>query len=488
MYKHGVYIEEVATPIVPPSRVDSSLPIFIGTAPSHLTDSHRSDGAGVPILANDYAEALGWLGYSDDWGNYSLCEAMYAYFQIYGMCPAIFINVFNPYGNANHRNVAVTATQALVAGSLIVKNGANPVADILIDTMVVKNQAGSTTFVLGTDYSVDFDDSYHVVITRIAGGGITNATDTLTIVYSTAKPSGVTTADIVTALSVVDQVYPMHLLIPGQLVAPKWSIDQTVAAAMLAKSLNINDSFRCSCLVDIDTSGAGADDYTKVQTKKAASSLSDPHMTCCWPLVTTGSGSSLKTYHLSTHLAAVTAQTDYENDGIPFASPSNHALRITGAVVASGASVYLGRDQANILNSQGVVTALNWQSGWKVWGNRTSGYPASTDPKDTFIPNRRMMDYVGNEAVTTFFQKVDFPISRRLVATIEDSFNDWLNGLIGRGALLSGKCTFLASDNPTTSLIDGQVTFRVTLGLQGPAEQITFILAMDPSAQSALWS
>ena len=40
----------------------------------------------------------------------------------------------------------------------------------------------------------------------------------------------------------------------------------------------------------------------------------------------------------------------------------------------------------------GIVTALNWEGGWRVWGNRTSDYPSSTDPKDTFIPNRRMME------------------------------------------------------------------------------------------------
>ena len=40
--------------------------------------------------------------------------------------------------------------------------------------------------------------------------------------------------------------------------------------------------------------------------------------------------------------------------------------------------------------------ALNFAGGWKAWGNRLGSYPTNTDPKDNFIPVRRMFDYVGN--------------------------------------------------------------------------------------------
>lgn len=486
-YRHGVYISEVPTPIVPTRRVDSSLPVFVGTAPLWKTASHRTDGDNVPILALNFAEAEAWLGYDTDWAKYTLCEAMDAFFQAYGMSPAVFINAFDPYGNANHRNAQVTYTQALVGGALVMTN-TDILEEVLIDNVVVKNQAASTTYVKDTDYTIAYDSDYHVVITRIAGGGITTDTTTLTLLYETAKPSGVTAANVVTALNAVDQVYPMFTMVPGQIVAPLWSIDTSVASAMLARALDINDSFRCIALVDIDTDATnGADVYTEVNSEKSANSWSDPHLVCCWPKVTTGSGSSLKTYHLSTHMAAVIAQTDYANGSVPYVSPSNHALQITGAVTKAGAAVFLGRDQANVLNSQGVVTALNWEGGWQLWGNRTSDYPSSTDPKDTFIPCRRMMDWVGNVCVSTFFRMVDAPITRRTISTIQESLNDWLSGLIGQGALLAGECQLLESDNPTTSLLDGQVTFRVTLGLPGPAEVIEFKLAMDPDALSVLW-
>lgn len=486
-YQHGVYIEEVATPIVPARRVNASLPVFVGVAPTWMTTDHREDAVNTPILAYDRAEAETWLGYAEDWGDYSLSEALYVFFQVYGMAPVIFINAFDPYGNADHRNIQDSVVQALAAGSLTVTD-TDPVQEILIDLVEVWDEAGAVQYELDTDFSLAYDADFQVVVTRLSDGAIPAEDTTLLVKFNTAKPGGVTAADIVTALDAVEQVYPTHVMIPGQIAAPGWSLNTTVAAAMLARAIDINDSFRCLALVDIDTDAStGADVYTEANTEKTANSWSDPHMIACWPLVQIGSGDDAKMCYLSTHLAAVIARTDYDFNGIPYASPSNHALQITGAVTAAGAAVLLGRDQANTLNGQGIVTALNWEGGWRAWGNRTSDYPSSTDPKDTFIPGRRMMDYVGNILVATFFQKVDFPITRRNVDIIIDSVNDWLNGLVGRGAILSGECVLLESDNPTSALIDGIVRFRVNLGLAMPAEVITFILAMDPDAVSALW-
>ena len=35
-YKHGVYVNEIATSLVPPVNVEGCLPVFFGTAPVHL--------------------------------------------------------------------------------------------------------------------------------------------------------------------------------------------------------------------------------------------------------------------------------------------------------------------------------------------------------------------------------------------------------------------------------------------------------------------
>lgn len=48
-------------------------------------------------------------------------------------------------------------------------------------------------------------------------------------------------------------------------------------------------------------------------------------------------------------------------------------------VVADGSEVILDVQQANYLNENGVVTALNFYNGFVSWGNYTACYPADTD-------------------------------------------------------------------------------------------------------------
>ena len=86
-------------------------------------------------------------------------------------------------------------------------------------------------------------------------------------------------------------------------------------------------------------------------------------------------------YHFSAAAAALIADTDYNNDGVPYVSLSNKSLKISGLCLADGSEVILDMEQANLLNSQGINTAIN-MNGWKAWGNRTACYPGNTDIKD----------------------------------------------------------------------------------------------------------
>ena len=49
-----------------------------------------------PILVTDIAQARKALGYSEDWGKYTLCEAMHAHFELGGVGPLVLINVLDP--------------------------------------------------------------------------------------------------------------------------------------------------------------------------------------------------------------------------------------------------------------------------------------------------------------------------------------------------------------------------------------------------------
>ena len=190
---------------------------------------------------------------------------------------------------------------------------------------------------------------------------------------------------------------------------------------------------------------------------------------------------------MSSQLAALMGQVDSNNGSTPYVSPSNQSLQMTATVLTDGSEVWLDFEAANYLNGQGVCTAINEASGWKFWGNRTAAYPGSTDVKDVFIPIRRMYNWIGNTLVTTFFQKIDAPINRRFIDTIVSSANVWLNGLAANGYILSGQIDFREDENPTTSLMDGIVTFHVMVCPPSPARDIEFKLEYDVDGMATLF-
>lgn len=141
--------------------------------------------------------------------------------------------------------------------------------------------------------TASFDDEGNLLIALI---GSKTAT-TLTVSGKKLDPSKVTAADIVgsvdagtgkvSGLEVVQQVYPKLGMTPGILLAPGFSKDATVAAALQAKTTGINGSFRCICVCDVDSGAAGAKVYTDVKTKKEASGLNGAK---AWGFVWVGLG------------------------------------------------------------------------------------------------------------------------------------------------------------------------------------------------------
>ena len=161
---------------------------------------------------------------------------------------------------------------------------------------------------------------------------------------------------------------------------------------------------------------------------------------------------------------------------------------MTATVLADGKEVWLNNENAEYLNGQGVVTALNFIGGWKCWGNRTACYPTNLDVKDNFIAIRRMINWVGNTLVQSYWAKLDNPLNRRQIDSIVDSANIWMNGLTARQYILGGKVEFLDSENPTTDLMDGISRFHVSVTPPSPNREIDFIIEYNPDYVSTLFS
>lgn len=478
-YKHGVFIFEQPTSLLPPRRVEAGLPVVFGIAPVHLGDPSKVN---VPELIYSYDDAVATFGFDSDLETWTLCEFIKVLFAFYAVCPCVLINVFDP---ATHKATETDEAQTFADGKIIT---AHP---HVLAGEEVKNDAGDVTYVLDTDYTINRQTG---VITRIDAGGI-GATDPVKVTYDYADPSAVTGTDIIggidgstgakTGLELVNRVFPQFGLIPGQVGAPGWSHEPATAAVMFAKAGNINGHFKAVAVCDVPVTGAGVPvQYSEVPAWKTTNNYTDEQAEVCWPKVKIGN----EVHWMSSHQIALTMQVDADHQDVPYKSPSNERLSINGTDL-DGEAVWLGPDEAAYLNGQGIITPLNFGgSGWVSWGNRTGAYPGSTDPKDTFIPIRRMFNWIGNTLTTTFWQVVDFPIRQRDIDRVVDSVNVWLNGLASREMILGGKVEFRREENPVTDVMDGIVRFHVYVTPPTPAREIDFILEYDVSNLETLFA
>lgn len=283
-----------------------------------------------------------------------------------------------------------------------------------------------------------------------------------------------------TGLELVADTFPRFTLTPGQILAPGFSGQPDVALIIGAKCAAINGHFKAIGIVDIP---AEVQNYTEAPAWLQDNNLVDKNLIAVLGQPRVGNA----IHWGSSHWAGVTAQRDAENSGIPYWSPSNKRLLANGLVHA-GKELILGNEEAQWLNGNGIVTGLNFIGGMVAWGNRTAAYPGITDPKDTFIPIRRMFNWISNTLILTSWQLLDSPIRRRMIETVVDTFNVWLNGLAAREFILGGRTEFLEEENPTTDLMDGIVRYHIFVTPPPPAREIEFILEYDPSYFSTLFA
>ena len=545
-YRHGIYVSEVATSITP--MIVAQMPtVAFGVAPIHLASDPAS--ANVPVLCYNLEEFVNQFGWSDDFDKYTLCEVAQVFFQLFNVSPVVFVNVLDADKNSKSStteiegvSVPATLTAPIILSTLSVTSGTKPVEKTLIgvagtepitipaeidatDFVVKAGEVtleastdytvangkitltedglekvdGALTFISGVDtyielvkdvdYTAEHDKTGATILTIISTSKVVE--DKISVSYREIDADTVTASDIIggvdivtgknTGMELVEEVYPRFSMVPGNLIAPKYSTNSAVAAALHAKAQYINGVFKALAIADISTDTVKK--YTDINREKNQANYCDPFLIAAYPKVALGGVQ----YHLSTQAAAVCGLVDAAHDDIPYKSPSNENLQCDQTILADGTDIFLGKGQANYLNGVGVVTALNFIGGWKLWGNRTSAYPGTSDPKDSFISVRRMFNWVANTLVTSFWSKIDDPLNRRLIDSTVDRANIWLNGLVARGALIGGRVEFLKSENPETDLLDGIIRFHVYIAPPTPAREISFIQEYDVNYLSTLF-
>lgn len=467
MENHGVYVSEQATSVSTPVVADSGIPFVIGAAP--IQSAETPAAVGVPVLCTSWEEAVKKFGYSESWEKYNLCEFMYSHFQLYGCQPVIFCNLLDPVT----MKTEVTAEDMAVTNHKIILP-----FEAIDDAALVVKAAGNTgeTYIKDTDYAVYYD-SGKCIIETLDRGAIYSAA-TLSVAYSSVDTASINASAVAMGLEAIEQCMGMVGMVPDLICAPGFSDTTTVAAVMATKAGGINGMFGAKALIDVSSeSDGGADEYSKVIALKNTNNFTDENQIICWPMLQFGE----RKFHMSTQLAGLISSVDSDNSGCPYESPSNKSFKCDSVILEDGTDVTLTLDQANNLNSGGIVTALGFMGSTVAWGNYTACYPVNMDVKDYFIPISRMFDWIGKTEIYTFWGKLDKPMNRRLIDSILDTVNIWLNGLVGMGYLLGGRAEFREDENPMTDLMAGVIRIHNYVTPPSPSQEINFILEYDVS-------
>ena len=111
-YKHGIRTRRLATQLSVPITSDGCIQCVVGTAPVNLAEDPY-DTVNKPFMFHSKAAAIAGLGYCTDFKNYTLCQSMYASFDVFAVAPIIMINVLDP---TRHVKAELSKTYEVAAG------------------------------------------------------------------------------------------------------------------------------------------------------------------------------------------------------------------------------------------------------------------------------------------------------------------------------------------------------------------------------------
>lgn len=278
-------------------------------------------------------------------------------------------------------------------------------------------------------------------------------------------------------LKAFEDCYSLFGYYPKTIIAPVFCEDKAVVSEMNT----ICNKIRAIGLVDAPV-GTSVSDVIKGRGSEGTINFntSSERIILCYPhlKVYDSESDSIKLQPYSQRLAGVIAAKDVEK-GYHW-SPSNTEIQgIVGIERQLTSMINDPTSEVNTLNEAGVVTVFNsYGTGFRTWGNRSAAYPSSTLPTN-FICVRRTADILHESVEYSMLQFIDYPIDNGLIDSICETVNQFIRTLIGRGALIDGKCSFNSDKNSATELANGHLTFDITFMPPTPAERITFESFID---------
>lgn len=412
----------------------------------------------------------------------------------------------NPYISANTFGATITCTATRASGVITLPAG-------ILSVSGLHNAAGTTAYVLNTDYTVGTGANNNV-ITPKAGGAIINDTDgtnyvvsytaalvsgvdyslnsntgtftraigakimpqsTMTVSYTYVDPTKVTAGDIIggvnangvyTGMSALLSSETLWEVIPRILIAPHFmqqKANAVTANPVVANLLSVANSLKSIIFAD----GPSTTDAAVLQYVQ---DWGDPRIMVVEPFVEVAGPNGTGAFIPSSIVwAGVTAATD---NAIGFwASPSNKEISGVIGVQRTIDFAYNNPNcRANYLNSVNVSVVIR-KNGFRTWGNHST----SVDPNFTFLCVRRTADMIEDAIAVSTLWAVDRVIGAAFFTEVVNSVRAYLRYLSALGAIYpGGNCWIDPSVNTTEVIAAGQTYFDYAFTAPRPAEHITF--------------
>ena len=451
VYKHGTY-GEFSSSIGKTGTQSGTVAVYVDTAPVNLIRGF-AEYVNAPVKLETFGAAKRYMGYSDNWAAFGLCEAIHTHLDNAdgNVGPIVAINVLDP---AKHKKETETvATLTFANGQAVLKSDT-----IILDTLVLLEKEE------GTDYSVDYDYTKGQVIISSIGEPITGTVDA---VFFEIDPAAIVAEDIIggvtaggeyTGLGVVDLVYQELGLIPNLILSPNWSHIPAVYEALVKAGRKINGHWDAFVYADLPL----VDGDAKVDTIEAAikwkekNGYTNERSKVFWPQNQDTAG---RTYHAAVLGAWRSMQVDADNYGMPMETPSNKPVPVCKHYFGEG-SKNRGFDQqrANELNAEGITTTVYWGGQWVLWGPHTAAYKFGqvTDNRVIFDNSLRMMMFVTNDFQQEWAFDIDSPMTRSRADTIKNREQEKADARAALGAFIGTPVVrFDQAENPTAELVEG---------------------------------
>lgn len=395
-YLYGAY-GHIGETVAQSAVQAGTTPVYIGTAPVNLVRGFGEAGIiNAPIKITSLVDAQKKIGYSSDWGTFTLCEAVYAHFNntLGNIGPIYVINVLDPSAGKHRKETATTKTLTFTGGR------AEFASDkIILDTLTIaKNDSGN--YVEGTDYAVDYNFTKGtVIITSLKDDA--QLAGSLTASFSEVDDSEIADSDIIggvtssgeySGLSAIALLYPEQFAVCNLIAAPGWSHSPAVYNAMLTTCKKINghwDAFVVADLPLVDSTAQAVDTITKAIAWKKANAFTGERSKVYWPQAVDNLGN---VFHLSTLAVVELMRADFSHNSVPMETCGNKAIPVIKQYFGANAN-NRGFDQqtGKELTQNGISTAVAWGGEWVLWGDHTAAYTygADVDPRAIFDVSMR---------------------------------------------------------------------------------------------------